>query len=72
MASPAASGEVEQSSEVDMTTEQIQRLKWLPIDMGTGQQYRCSHCHLLKDDHVRDGITLYCAEWRLRQMWGDR
>jgi hypothetical protein len=54
------------------TTTDAQRLKWLPIYMGEGIPYRCSHCHLLKDDHVRDGITLWCAEWRLRQMFGDR
>jgi hypothetical protein len=69
-----AVGEVELSeSEVsEMQTTNAQRLKWLPIYMGEGIPYRCSHCHLLKDDHVRDGITLWCAEWRLRQMFGDR
>ena len=90
VASPAAPGEVEHSSEVEMTPEEylrqsderrvsdrrtvdpVQRLKWLPIYMGEGIPYRCSHCHLMKDDHVRDGITLWCAEWRLRQMYGDR
>jgi hypothetical protein len=103
VASPAAPGEVEYSSEVEMTQkipgtdltledaervresvladpdfrqalkpDGVQRLKWLPIYMGEGIPYRCSHCHLMKDDHVRDGITLWCAEWRLRQMFGDR
>ena len=56
----------------DGMTVEPQRLRWLPIYMGEGIPYRCSHCHLLKDDHVRDGITLWCAEWRLRQLDGDR
>ena len=73
MASPTASvGEVEHSSEVEMTTEAQTRLRWFPIYLGEGIPYRCSHCHLVKDDHVRVGAILYCAEWRLRQMWGDR
>jgi hypothetical protein len=62
-----------QVDEDGMTVESaVQRLKWLPIYMGEGIPYRCTHCHLLKNDHVRDGITLWCAEWRLRQMYGDR
>ena len=55
------------------------RLRWLPIYMGEGHAYRCSHCTLVKSDHIlhrygdgRRDPHLYCPEWRLRQMDGDR
>lgn len=50
-----------------------ERKQWTPIYMGEEHHYRCSHCGGVKSQHIRDADHyLYCPEWRLRQLDGDR
>jgi hypothetical protein len=81
VASPAAPQAVEHSSEVEMTTERQtvigvtedgmpvygipwQRKQWLPTSDSV-----CEHCGLVQIQHIN---SLFCPEWRLRQLDGDR
>lgn len=50
-----------------------ERLQYFPIWVTLAHQrhpvFRCDHCQLEQSQHIND---LYCPEWRLRQMDGDR
>jgi len=48
----------------------IARKEWTPIFMGgIPRQFVCVHCGLVQREHIN---AVYCPEWRLRQLDGDR
>jgi len=53
---------------VTVARKELPRKEWSPIYMGNSE-YLCSHCALERREHI-NGV--YCPEWRLRQLDGDR
>lgn len=51
-----------------MRTAQIKRKQWTPTGTINGPIV-CSHCGLIQREHIN---SLFCPEWRLRQLDGDR
>ena len=48
----------------------IARKEWRPVwDRNGTLQWVCFHCGLKQREHIN---AVYCPEWRLRQLDGDR
>lgn len=57
--------------ENDMQTSQqpLGRKQWTPVRQQGQRYFYCRHCELEQRDHIN---AVYCPEWALRQLDGDR
>jgi len=47
----------------------IARKEWRPVRRTGDLTFTCTHCGLVQREHIN---AVYCPEWRLRQLDGDR
>jgi len=47
----------------------IARKEWRPVRRPGDLAFSCQHCGLVQREHIN---AVYCPEWRLRQLDGDR
>jgi len=47
----------------------LERKRWRPVRKHDPWMFECFNCNLKQREHINN---IYCPEWRLRQMDGDR